>query len=167
MPDTDCSYEETSDQLHADPAQLSPGEMLLASQSLKRFRLNSYRTATNVAATSSGSVALLADPDDDACENPTARAATDRTRTCPLAMAFGTCGRSCWRGLGRTRSDYPSNSPGSCPRRTYREQKGQAGELFNGTWNFFALIWPPDDVTGARLSCLRRSECEMVGENCS
>jgi hypothetical protein len=52
--------------------------MLLDSQSLKRFRFNFCRAATNVAATSGGSVALLADTDDDACESPTARAITDR-----------------------------------------------------------------------------------------
>jgi hypothetical protein len=64
--------------------------MLIDSQSLKRFRFNFCRAAANVAATSGGSVALLADSDDDACEGLTARATTDGTRNCPLAMAFGT-----------------------------------------------------------------------------
>jgi hypothetical protein len=64
--------------------------MLIGSQSLKRFRFNFCRAAANVAATTGGSVALLADTDDDACESLTARATTDGTHNCPLAMAFGT-----------------------------------------------------------------------------
>jgi hypothetical protein len=65
-------------------------EILLGNQSLKCFRFNFCRAAANVAATSGGSVALLADTDDDACEGPAARATTDGTCNCPLAMAFGT-----------------------------------------------------------------------------
>jgi hypothetical protein len=72
------------------PAQLSPGGVLLGSQSLKCVRFNFCLTTANVAATSTASVTLPADTDDDACEKPAARATTDRAGDGPLAMAFWT-----------------------------------------------------------------------------
>ena len=76
-------------------AQLSPGGVLLGSQSLKCVRFNLCLTTANVAATSTASVALLADADDDACETLAASATADGAVDGPLAMTFGAQG-SCW-----------------------------------------------------------------------
>ena len=77
----------TDDPLNAD---LSPGGMLLGGPSLKCFGLHFRCTATDITATSAGSMALSADADDDAREAPAANATTAGACHCPLAMAFGT-----------------------------------------------------------------------------